>query len=249
MAQVLSVQANKREQFFLIMSLMMAATVVAGFGSNLLLGRVSIGEQPPIVHLHAFLFFGWMAIYVAQNALVAYGAVDWHRSLGRVALVWVPAMVIVGTIVTVRALRLKGPPPGLPADVLLFTNILSVSTFAALVAAALVLRRRREWHRRLVLCGTSALIGTAIARLLPVPALGALGPILVSIGLMLFPMAGAMRDILQRGRVHPAWYCGLAALLAAQILPGQIGRTAPGHAVMVLVLQDSPQAGLLTHPS
>lgn len=236
---------GKEEAFFLVMACLMAAAVVSGFATNLLLGRVTFAEQSLIVHVHAFLFFGWMALYVTQNALIAIGSIALHRRLGWLAVGWVPAMVLVGEIVTVRGLRLKGPPPGFAANHFLFGNTLILLVFAGLVAAAVALRRRTAWHRRLMYCGTAGLIGVAIARMLPMPLLGASGPWLVFGGLMLFPLAGAVGDVVRRGRVHPAWGWGMAALTLAKVLPAWIGSSAFGHAVTRAVLAGSPQAGLL----
>jgi len=59
-------------KFFLIMACAMAAVIVAGFGLNLAMGRSNFG-LPLLYHVHAFVFFGWVALYLTQNVLVANG--------------------------------------------------------------------------------------------------------------------------------------------------------------------------------
>jgi hypothetical protein len=50
----------------------MALVLVAGFVLQLAMGRSSFGA-PPVVHLHALVFMGWVAIVVAQAWLAAGG--------------------------------------------------------------------------------------------------------------------------------------------------------------------------------
>src|SRR3546814_8387381 len=56
--------------FFWIMAVIMSAIIVAGFSVNLVLGR-STFAVPLAYHVHAAVFFGWVALYLAQNGLVA----------------------------------------------------------------------------------------------------------------------------------------------------------------------------------
>src|SRR5262249_9702582 len=81
--------AARERRFFFVMACIMAAVIVAGFATNLLLGRSSFG-LPLILHIHAWVFFGWVALYVVQNGLVATGRVAVHRRLGWMAAIWVP---------------------------------------------------------------------------------------------------------------------------------------------------------------
>ena len=65
-------------RFFLTMAIVMALVIVGGFANNLAAGRSSFA-LPLIFHIHAFIFFGWVVLYVTQNALVATGSVALHR--------------------------------------------------------------------------------------------------------------------------------------------------------------------------
>ena len=73
----------------------MTITIVAGFSTQYLMGR-STFASPLRVHLHAFFFMGWVAIYLLQNIFVATGRMHLHRRLGWIAAAWIIPMVIMG---------------------------------------------------------------------------------------------------------------------------------------------------------
>src|SRR3569623_1202013 len=109
LAQAPQAVLPRDERFFMIGAVVMTLVLVAGFSLQLAMGRSSFSEPWP-VHLHAFLFFGWTTLYLTQNALVASGNVAVHRRLGWLALGWIPAMVVVGTWLTIRLAQRGGLP-------------------------------------------------------------------------------------------------------------------------------------------
>ena len=116
------------------------------------------------------LFMGWVAIYLTQNLLVATGRIGLHRKLGWVAAAWMLAMIVSGFVVTTAMVRAGSTVPFFfqPLHFLIFDPG-AVLTFGALTAAAIMLRRRTEWHRRLHFCGMTMLLAPAFGRLLPLP--------------------------------------------------------------------------------
>ena len=202
------------ERFFLKSAIVFALIIGAGFSFQLFMGR-STFASPVRVHAHAFLFMGWVAIYVTQNPLVAANRVDLHRRLGWVAAAWAPAMVVSGIFVTVAMVR-SGTVPFFfqPLQFLIF-DPLAVLTFAGLTGAAILLRRRTEWHRRLHFCAMALLLAPAFGRLLPLPLLQPWAWEATFAVTLLFPLAGALLDVRRSGRVHPAWIWGIATMLAS----------------------------------
>ena len=64
------VDADRGEaRFFLTMAGVMAAIIVAGFSFNIVMGRSSFG-LPWLVHFHAWVMMGWVALYLTQNTLI-----------------------------------------------------------------------------------------------------------------------------------------------------------------------------------
>jgi hypothetical protein len=230
-------------RFFLWLAIAAAALNVAGFSVQLGFGRSSFGA-PPLVHLHALVFFGWVALYLTQNALVAGGSIALHRRLGWVGAGWAVAMVVVGITITVVMVRAgRAPFFFLPASFLLM-NPASVLCFAALVGAAIRLRRRTEWHRRLMACGMAAIMGPAFGRLLPMPLLIPYAIWGVFAAMMLFPLAGVIHDRRRHGRVHPAWWWGIAALTGNQLLIEALVATPIAPALYRAATANSPGAAI-----
>ncbi|MFT3763538.1 MAG: hypothetical protein QM761_13225 [Pseudoxanthomonas sp.] len=226
-------------QFFLVSAILMALVLVAGFSLNLAMGR-STFASPPRFHAHALLFFGWTALYVTQNALAANNSLALHRRLGWLAAIWVPLMVVSGIYMTVLDVRAGRLPPFFQPAYFLAMNPLQILGFAALVLAAILQRRRTQWHRRLMLCAMATILGPGFGRLLPMPLFipwtgwAAFAP-----GL-LFPVAGAIRDLRRDGRVHPAWWWGIGAMLAVQTLVGLLAASPAGLAAYEWVTSGLP---------
>jgi hypothetical protein len=231
------------ERFFLKSAVVMTLIIVAGFSFQLAMGR-STFASPVRVHIHAVLFMGWVAIYLTQNILVSTGRIGLHRRLGWLAAAWSLAMVVSGYVVTLAMVR-AGTVPFFfqPVHFLVFDPV-AVTTFAALTVAAVVLRRRTEWHRRLHFCGMTILISPAFGRLLPMPLLQPWAWEAAFVVALLFPLAGAWLDVRRSGRVHPAWWWGIAVILASFALTQAISYSPVGTALYEAVTAGHPGAAV-----
>lgn len=243
LAQQPSSPATGDERFFLRAAIVITVTIVAGFSFQYLAGR-STFASPPRVHLHAFFFMGWVAIYLLQNIFVATGRMQLHRRLGWIAAFWIVPMVVMGFVVTVAMIR-HGHVPFFfrPVQFLIF-DPMTVLTFAGLTVAAVRLRRRTEWHRRLHFCGMSLLLGPAFGRLLPLPLLQPWAWEATFAVCLLFPLAGMIADIRRSGRIHPAWHWGVATLLGSFVLIEAITYSPVGTSIYQAVAQGSPGASV-----
>ena len=231
------------ERFFLRGAIVMTIMIIAGFSLQYLMGRSTFGA-PLRVHIHAFFFMGWVGIYLLQNIFVAKDRMYLHRRLGWVAAAWMVPMIVMGCLVTVAMVRNAYVPFFFrPLQFLVF-DPLTVLTFAGLTTAAIVMRRRTEWHRRLHFCAMSLLLGPAFGRLLPMPLLQPWAWEAAFAVTMLFPMAGVWADIRRNGRVHPAWLYGMATMIASFVLIEAITYSAVGTAIYDAVTKGSPGASV-----
>ncbi|MCU6456061.1 hypothetical protein LPN01_18440 [Sphingomonas sp. A2-49] len=221
----------------------MAVINVAGFGVQNAMGRSSF-SAPLIVHAHALVFFGWVAIYVAQNVLASTGSLALHRKLGWIAAGWMSAMVVLGTIVTVRMVRAGHAPFFFQPAYFLIMNPVGVLTFAGLSTWAIVLRRQTDWHKRLHLCGMAMIMGPALGRLLPAPLLIPYTGLSIFAAMLVFPFAGVLVDWRRDQTVHRAWLSGIAVMAAAQLVIEVSARTSVGIALYAAVVSGSPGSGV-----
>jgi hypothetical protein len=242
-AQPPVVPAAGEERFFLRAAIVMTITIVSAFAFQRLMGR-STFAAPIRVHIHAFFFMGWVAIYLAQNIFVATGRMALHRRLGWIAAGWIVPMVVMGCVVTVAMVRNAYVPFFFrPLQFLVFDPV-AVFTFAGLTVAAVLMRRRTDWHRRLHFCAMTMLLTPAFGRLLPMPLLQPWAWEAAFAAALLFPAAGMWRDIRRSGRIHPAWHWGVATILAAFVVTEAITYSPIGLSIYDAVTAGSPGASV-----
>ncbi|BAK66322.1 hypothetical membrane protein [Sphingobium sp. SYK-6] len=208
---------DRERTFFLAMAIAIAVTAVGGFGFFILIGQSSFGA-PWWVHVHALTMMGWVTLYLVQNLLVWQGNLALHRRLGMVGAAWSVWMVLVGFTVTALSLAAGRAPPFFDPVFFLAMDWLNIFAFAGLVWAGIRLRRRTDWHRRLMLGGTLVALGPAWGRLLPLPLLGETVVWWIAGVLLLYFAAGMIYDWRTRGRVHPAYRWGVGVMLAFVLL-------------------------------
>lgn len=232
--------AGRRDDgFFLGAAIAMTVVIVAGFSLQLAMGRSSFAS-PPLVHAHAVVFMGWVVINLLQTVFVASGRPGLHRRLGWLGVAWIVPMLVLGCAVTAAIVQ-RGHVPFFfrPLQFLIFDPV-TLFTFAGLTAAAVVLRRRTDWHRRLHFCAMTMLLGPAFGRLLPVPLLAPWAWEVTMAACLVFPLAGIWADMRRNGRVHPAWLWGLATIVGSVLVTEAITYSPVGEAIYAGVTAGTP---------
>lgn len=246
MATVADAGTSVRAQdsrFFEISAVLMALVLVAGFSIHLAMGRSSF-DAPTFVHVHAVIFFGWVLIYVTQTFLATRGPIALHRTLGWIAAGWVVAMVGAGLAITLWRVQAGQTPFFFQPQHFLIANPLMLLVFAGLTAAAVVQRRRTDWHRRLHLCAMALLLGPGFGRLLPSPLLIPWAFQIAVLCGLLFPLAGMIRDWLRSGRVHPAWLWGVSSAVLGMIAVEVITYSPLGDAIYAWAMKGTAGAAV-----
>lgn len=224
------------DRFFLVMAFAMSATIIAGFSLQLTMGR-STFASPPMVHLHALVFFGWVALFVTQNVLVTRGSISTHRRLGWIGAGWASAMVVIGIYTTVTMVRNGATPFFFLPAYFLMMNSLAILCFGGLVTAAIQLRKRTEWHRRMMFCAMATLTGPAFGRLLPMPLMIPYAEWGVFAAVMIWPIVAMLRDLRRRGSVHPALWWGSGTIIVVQIAMTVLAHSALGLSIYAAVTE------------
>jgi len=177
-------------------------------------------------------------LFCVQTWLVASGRTLAHRTWGMLGIAWATAMVfIVFATVAVRINILSAAGYRTEALAFSWVQIGGILLFATIFTLAIVNVKKSEIHKRLLLLGTIALLDAPIARWFlvflapPVPAgqiapppplFITIPPALIADVLLVVAMAYDWRT---RGRPHPVYLIGGAALLAYQITRPLIGES------------------------
>lgn len=176
-------------------------------------------SAPWFVHLHGTSALAWVLIFIGQAMLVRSRRTPLHRRLGQVAL---PLSFLIwgsGIATAFWAAERDVAEQGTLATSALSGTVTGLSLFALLVIAAISLRKRPDWHKRLIMLATIQVLWPAFFRLrhwlpsIPNPEIWlalvlAYSPILLAAG----------RDWTIYGRIHPVWLFVAPALLLEQSL-------------------------------
>ena len=228
-------------RFAATMAMVMAAVVVAGFSTQYLMGR-STFASPLRVHVHAVAFMGWVALFVAQSWLATRGPLAWHRKLGWVAVGWMIVMIAAALAVMVAVVRNGTTPFFFQPQHFLIANPLSLLGFVGLTVAAVIMRKRTDWHARLHICGMTMIMGPAFGRLLPMPLLIPYAFEAAGFAAGMFLIAGMVRDRRRLGAVHLAWWWGLATLAVLILAPNVLAPSPFGDWLYATTVAGSPGA-------
>jgi len=222
-----SAEARRERRFFAGLAVAFALTVLAGFSRSYYFNGFA-GERfelSPLLKWHGAVYTAWMLLLVVQTLLVAARRTDLHRRLGVAGAVLAAVMITLGTAVAItRTASGAIADAGVPPLVFLAVPLFGMVVFAVLVGAALVLRRRSAFHKRLMMLATLELVTAAVSRLPFVEDWGPVGFFGVT---DLFIVAIGAYDFVTLRRIHPSTLWGGLALAASQPLRLAIGGSPP----------------------
>jgi uncharacterized membrane protein YhaH (DUF805 family) len=232
-----SIRLNPDRLFFSGMAAAIFLTVFAGFAPTyylypLLRGVTSRGVSGGanltlLVHVHAIVFSLWIALFIAQAGLIARRQHALHRKLGISSLFLAVTMLVVGSFTAIDAARMGSSPPHWDDKAFLLIPLTSLALFGFFVGAGVLNRHRSDYHKRLMLLGTIALLLPALARIVrmvnpPFLPLGVLGGLVV---LNVYLLALIIFDFARLGRVHPVTMWGTAIFLIIWPVRVELGST------------------------
>lgn len=233
----------RRNPFPVLVATALAAAALIGFARTYYLRFLF--DLPPLgrlAHVHGILSTLWLALHYTQARLVATHRVDIHMRLGILGAVLGTVLVLQAAWLSIAGAAAGHAPPGRVPWQFLSVSLGTTSMFALFFSAALMLRRRSEWHKRLMMLASAVLLVPAIGRLdgLLYVHLGTprtVLPLIVSAG---FVAWACRNDWLRFKRVHPAYVYGGTLLLVAIPFRAWVGRTAAWQPIADWILQFAP---------
>lgn len=209
---------------------------------------VRAGQRPPfplVLHMHAVLMGSFLLLLLAQTVLVATGRCDRHMILGRLSLVLVPALVVVGFILVPTIYHsiwgaAQGGPPGVREAmqnlVLRLDNIMLLQLrigflFPLFLWIGLSARGRNAGlHKRMMILATAGPLPAAIDRMTWLPTTLPDSPLAADLYTLLAVSPMFLWDVIRNQRVHRAYWIWLGVNLPFVIAVNALWNTPWWHA-------------------
>lgn len=190
-------------------------------------------------HIHGAAYFGWMFLYAWQTHLAAKGKITRHREFGLAGIALSALLLPLGIIMAILAIqRRMAAGEDYPFDFTAY-NIVDIFTFTILMTASIAaVTRHPDWHRRFTYCAALCLVGPAVSRwfhAIPAyPPFTDFGPNVLA---DLFLIALVLHDRRTLGRIHPASWWLIAALVPVHLLTPYLASSDVWRATAPTLLQ------------
>ncbi len=195
---------GKGGYFFLCMAVIFLLIVLIGFARTLYLRSFfDVPAIPYYLYIHGVLLTGWFALLVVQPFLIVTGRVAQHRRLGTFGAVYGLALIVATFIAIVGAVRVH-LGDGKPIEAVsraTWANLALLLSFCVLLGSAIILRRKPEAHKRLMLLASLSIISPALARFPNFLTFGH-GQVFPFTVIALILVALVIYDLFSRKRVH-----------------------------------------------
>ena len=162
---------RRRKRFFVYVAVAMLVVVALGFGRSFYLRPVFIDRPlPAYLVLHGTVMTAWYLLFLAQVLLVDRRRVDLHRKLGIFGVALAAAVVLTAIQVQLNlvprmiSLGMVSRPEDMPVALgFALSSMSSLVPFVALIAMAVLFRRKASMHKRLMFWAMVWTIGPAFA--------------------------------------------------------------------------------------
>lgn len=237
--------------FFLTAAAFVALTLISFIPDSIeKAASVAAGERapfPPILHVHAVLMGSYLALLLTQTWLAATGRIGWHMQLGVLAMIIVPALVIVGFILAPATYQMtvdagRAAPPELregfqailarKENTLLHQLLMGV-LFPLFVTIGVMARRTDAGlHKRMMILSTAIVLGGPVfARIHWLPALAPLPAMSNDLYMLLALAPMFVWDVIRNGYVHRAYVIWFAVSLPVAVATYALWDTPGWHAI------------------
>jgi len=220
-------RATREESFYQKMAAGLAILILFAFGQFALRGMVDYRHAPLIVHVHGVAMASWLVLLVVQSTLAQRMDLTLHRRLGWLGLGLVLAIPPLAIATCVAMLRAHAFPPFFTPSFFLVLVTVESLTFAGMVVAAIAMRRRTDWHRRLMIGAAIVLLEPAFGRLLPMPLMGPWGEWVAMLLQLIAVAIVARHDVSSRGKVHGATFLIGGIIVLIHVIDTLLGMAPP----------------------
>ncbi len=220
-------RTRSHHRLYLVASVAFVVLVFVAFSRKFYLAWIFHAPALPILLVvHGAVMSGWVVLLVVQTFLIAADRTKLHRRLGVFGSVWAGLVVILGSVTTLHASarEVRDGTPLVPLQLTITgLELVQMAAFLCLVAAAIRLRNRGDFHKRLMLLTIACMLPSIFPRL-PFDAFASFTAILVGTYVYLTICIGV--DTMWHRRLHPAFAWG-GALFVASLQLALLGARMP----------------------
>ena len=222
---------NFDRRFYLGAGLVALGLVFWGFAPTYYL-KLFFGspELPARLHIHGAIMSSWLVLFFVQAYLISARRVSVHRRLGLLGVLIAALVVVAGTTTTfdaaAREVGRHSAEAGLRVTVL-GLEIVQMVLFAGFVAAAIVMRRRPDSHKRYMLLATACMMPSAFSRIPLNLTFMVSGFLSILILFNLLVITWVAIDTIRNRRLHPAFGWGSLILIGSLNLTYLGAKSAP----------------------
>ena len=205
-------------RFYAAAALLFSLIVLIGFGRTYYFK--SFFDTPPlpagIVHVHGLLMSIWVALFIAQVALISARRVRVHQRLGYAAIGLAVLIIVTGLATALRAAKFgsRSTPPDIPPLVFLAVPFCDLVMFALFFGGAIYYRRTASAHKSLMLMTAINFLPPALARI-PIASLQGLGPLWFFGAPTVLALLCLALDWRRRGHVNKVLLVAIVLLVAS----------------------------------
>jgi hypothetical protein len=213
-------QGDRGGAFYLLFALTAVVATLVGFSTTYFIPVATRQFAGPVAaHLHGLFLFGWIGLLLLQAWLARQKRIRTHQRFGLAMLPCAVAMAATGIGVGMFAVRRDlAAGVGDAAYSQLGGVVTAMSLLLVFTAIAFAMRRRPDWHKRMILLATVAVLWPAWFRwrhLMPwLPRPDIWLSVVVPDAMIL---AAALRDRLRFGHIHPAYLIFGSLLIAENV--------------------------------
>lgn len=221
--------AQVRRTFVLWIALTCLVLVLAGFAKTFFLRPLFTDVPlPSLAIVHGIVMSLWLALFALQAWFVSRGRIAPHRTVGVAGMILTPLVLVFAVAMAIDAMRAGHTPvPQVTPQQFLAVPLFNIVAFAGLAGVGLLLRNRRETHRRLMLLALLSVLPPALARIPQSLDVLRAASLFLAIGVeALLVLACVLRDVRVHRRLHPVWILGGIPAVASLPLALAVSHTA-----------------------
>jgi len=215
-----------RTVFLPAMAVLLLALVVAGFWNTFFFRPEASGPLAVHLHVHGLAVTAWFVLFAVQSLLVANGRVALHRRFGVLGAV-IALGVVVTSLITLAQLVHSWRAQGVDVEaqrpllsLIVWGDLGALTAYVVFLARGLLLRRRSDAHRRLMLLASLAIISPALIRLADLPAFAGIDGVAITIGgLLALALVLVVYDLATLRRIHRETLWGAPCFLGVHLAP------------------------------